>query len=48
MGGIKESNIKQVLEMGARKVAVVTAITLAPDIANAVRSFRDIMKNSCL
>ena len=44
MGGIKESNIKQVLEMGARKVAVVTAITQAPDIAEAVRSFRRIIK----
>jgi len=40
MGGIKESNIKQVLEMGARKVAVVTAITQAADIAEAVRSLR--------
>ncbi len=43
MGGIKESNIKQVLEMGARKVAVVTAITQAADIAEAVRSFRRII-----
>jgi thiamine-phosphate pyrophosphorylase len=40
MGGVKESNIKQVLEMGARKIAVVTAITQAADIAEAVRSFR--------
>ena len=45
MGGIKESNVKQVLEMGARKVAVVTAITQAPDIANAVRSFRSLIMN---
>ena len=44
MGGIKEANIKQVLEMGAGKVAVVTAITQAPDIAEAVRSFRRIIK----
>jgi len=44
MGGIKESNIKQVLAMGAAKVAVVTAVTQAPDIAAAVRSFRNIMK----
>ncbi|MGA2403389.1 MAG: thiamine phosphate synthase [Syntrophobacteraceae bacterium] len=43
MGGIKESNIERVLEMGARKVAVVTAITQAPDIAEAVRSFRRII-----
>jgi thiamine monophosphate synthase len=44
MGGIKESNIKQVLEMGATKVAVVTAITQAADIAEAVRCFRRIIK----
>jgi len=43
MGGIKESNIRQVLEMGARKIAVVTALTQAPDIAQAVRSFRRII-----
>jgi thiamine-phosphate pyrophosphorylase len=43
MGGIKMSNITEVLEMGARKVAVVTAITRAPDIAEAVRAFRRIM-----
>jgi len=40
MGGIKESNIARVLSSGARKIAVVTAITQAPDIAEAVRSFR--------
>jgi thiamine-phosphate pyrophosphorylase len=40
MGGIKESNIAQVLEAGAGKIAVVTAITQAPDVAEAVRSFR--------
>ncbi len=40
MGGIKESNIGAVLAAGARKVAVVTAITQAPDIAEAVRSLR--------
>jgi thiamine-phosphate pyrophosphorylase len=47
MGGIKESNIKQVLEAGATKVAVVTAITQAPDIAEAVRSFRRIISKFC-
>ena len=40
MGGIKESNIEQVLEAGARKVAVVTAITGAAEIAESVRFFR--------
>ncbi len=43
MGGIKESNIKQVLDVGARKIAVVTAITQAADIAQAVRTFRRII-----
>ena len=41
MGGIKESNVSRVLAAGATKVAVVTAITQAPDIAEAVRSFRN-------
>jgi thiamine-phosphate pyrophosphorylase len=37
MGGIKESNIDQVVTRGAHRVAIVTAITQAPDIAEAVR-----------
>ena len=40
MGGINESNIDQVLVKGARRVAVVTAITQAPDISERVRSLR--------
>jgi thiamine-phosphate pyrophosphorylase len=44
MGGIKESNVTEVLKMGATKIAVVTAITQAPDIAQAVRSFRNIIR----
>lgn len=40
MGGIKESNIDEVLSAGARRIAVVTAITQAPDVAEAVRSLR--------
>ncbi|MGC9193984.1 MAG: thiamine phosphate synthase [Syntrophobacteraceae bacterium] len=43
MGGIKEANIRLVLEAGARKVAVVTAITQAEDIARAVRTFRKLI-----
>ncbi|MDR3556035.1 MAG: thiamine phosphate synthase [Syntrophobacteraceae bacterium] len=43
MGGIKETNIGQVLEAGARKIAVVTALTQAPDIARGVRAFRNII-----
>jgi len=45
MGGIKESNIRQVVAMGARKVAVVTAVTQAADIALALRSFRRIINS---
>lgn len=40
MGGINEENIDQVLAEGARRVAMVTAITKAADIAAKVRSFR--------
>ncbi len=47
MGGIKEDNLMQVLEAGARKVAVVTAVTQAPDIAQAVRAFRRIVRGWC-
>jgi thiamine-phosphate pyrophosphorylase len=41
MGGISESNIDQVLTNGARRVAMVTAITQAPDIAAQVKSLRE-------
>jgi thiamine-phosphate pyrophosphorylase len=41
MGGINETNIDQVLAQGARRVAMVTAITKAPDIAAKVRSFKE-------
>ncbi len=40
MGGINDSNIDQVLKNGARRVAMVSAITQAPDIAAAVEAFR--------
>jgi thiamine-phosphate pyrophosphorylase len=40
MGGITDSNIDRVLAGGARRVAMVTGITQAPDIAGAVRSLR--------
>jgi thiamine-phosphate pyrophosphorylase len=41
MGGINEANIDQVLAQGARKVAMVTAITRAADIAAKVRSLKE-------
>jgi len=40
MGGISESNIDQVLANGARRVAMVTAITQAPDITAQVRALK--------
>ncbi len=43
MGGINRDNIGQVLEAGARKVAVVTAVTTAPDVAAAVRELRGLI-----
>jgi thiamine-phosphate pyrophosphorylase len=41
MGGINETNIADVVAAGARHVAVVSAVTKAPDIAAAVRSLRE-------
>lgn len=40
MGGIHEKNLDEVLRHGARKVAMVTEITRAPDIAQRVRTLR--------
>lgn len=41
MGGISEANIDQVLAQGARRVAVVTAITQAADIAAKTRALKE-------
>lgn len=41
MGGINEGNLDRVLEQGARRIAMVTAITQAPDIKAAVIRFRN-------
>ena len=41
MGGISEANIDQVLAQGARRVAMVTAITKAADIAAKVKSLKE-------
>lgn len=38
MGGIKPSNLDRVLEQGARRIALVTAVTQAADVVEAVRS----------
>jgi thiamine-phosphate pyrophosphorylase len=40
MGGINLSNIQQVIQTGARKIAVVTAITKAIDVEQEVRVLR--------
>jgi thiamine-phosphate pyrophosphorylase len=44
MGGIKRSNIEQVLDAGARTVAVVTAVTRAPDPAAECRLLLEIVR----
>lgn len=41
MGGIKLHNIHEVLERGARHVAVVTAVTEAPDVRAAAHKLRE-------
>jgi thiamine-phosphate pyrophosphorylase len=40
MGGINQENIDQVLAQGARRVAMVTAVTGAADIAKKVKSLQ--------
>ncbi len=40
MGGIKSDNIEEVLTRGARHVAVVTAVTAAPDVRAAAENLR--------
>jgi thiamine-phosphate pyrophosphorylase len=41
MGGIKESNLDQVLHTGARRIAMVTEITQAKDISARVKKIRN-------
>jgi thiamine-phosphate pyrophosphorylase len=40
MGGITRENIDEVVAAGARRIAVVTAVTQADDMAAAVRALR--------
>ncbi len=47
MGGIKESNIAQVLERGAKHVAVVTAVTAADDVSSACVTLREKIIEMC-
>ncbi|MCF8106887.1 MAG: thiamine phosphate synthase [Desulfohalobiaceae bacterium] len=44
MGGINRENIHQVLEAGAGRVAMVSGITKARDIAERVRELRSLIK----
>lgn len=46
MGGIKPHNIEQVLRRGARHVAVVTAVTEAPDPHAAAAELRALIRTS--
>lgn len=43
MGGIKAANMSQVLEKGAKRVAVVTAVTAADDVRAACETLRGII-----
>lgn len=45
MGGIKKDNLPPLLEQGARKIAVVTAVTKAEDMAGAVRELGEIIRS---
>jgi thiamine-phosphate pyrophosphorylase len=45
MGGINLDNIAQVLEAGARRVALITGVTRAPDVAERVRALRRIIRS---
>ncbi|MBE0558739.1 MAG: thiamine phosphate synthase [Proteobacteria bacterium] len=46
MGGIGSANIEKVVAAGARRVAVVTAVTTADDMAGAVASLREAIRSS--
>ena len=45
MGGINRSNIQEVLKAGAGKIAVVTAVTKADNIGQAVQELRKIVND---
>ncbi|HOD49655.1 MAG TPA: thiamine phosphate synthase [Candidatus Hydrogenedentes bacterium] len=46
MGGIKAGNVSEVLQRGARHVAVVTAVTAAPDVRAAASELRALIRGS--
>ena len=45
MGGIKEHHIPRLLKLGVRRIAMVTAITEAEDVAKTVVTMRNYWKN---
>lgn len=48
MGGITKDNIREVLRRGARHVAVVTAVTAAPDVRDAAAELRTLIQEGRL
>jgi len=46
IGGINRSNIKNVLEAGAKSVAIISAIVASPDVEKECREFRKIILES--
>ena len=40
MGGLKAHNLHEVVSRGTRRVAVVTAVTAAPDVYAAAKELR--------
>ena len=48
MGGIKNSNIGQVVARGAKHPAVMTAVTAAPDPTAAALELRQLIKGALL
>ena len=43
IGGITQNNISELTAMGAENIAMIRAITEAPDIAMAVRTFKEVL-----
>lgn len=43
IGGITHNNVSELTAMGAGNIAMIRAITEAPDIAEAVRNFREVL-----
>ena len=43
IGGITHNNVSELTAMGARNIAMIRAITEAPDTAEAVRNFKEVL-----